>query len=154
MGGNTMIYRAATIDECETLTRLRMAMRKEADGSCCEERLFPATLAFFQQNIKNGSHIALVCEHEGAIIATTGLSLLEMMPTAHHLNGRVARLLNMYVMPEYRRRGIAKQLLAFAVSCASEHGCGRIMLNPSEMGKTLYTNFGFTWLNNEYEYVL
>lgn len=149
-----MNYRAATIDECEVLARLRMHMRKEADGCCCEEQLFPATLAFFQQNMKNGSHIALVCEQEGQIIATAGLSFLEMMPTAKHLNGRVARLLNMYVLPEYRRRGIAKQLLAFAVSCASAQGCGRIMLNPSEMGRTLYTHFGFTLLDNEYEYVL
>lgn len=149
-----MDYRIATVADCDELTRLRMAMRKELDKGFQEENLLPLTRDFFQRNLPNGSHVAFVCEDEGQLVADVGLTLFEMMPTTKSPNGKVARLMNMYVAPQYRRRGIAQNLLKMSVAYAKEIGCTRIMLNPSEMGKTLYLNFGFQAMDNEYEFYL
>lgn len=149
-----MNYRIATIADCDELTRLRMAMRKELDKGFQEDTLLPLTKDFFQRNILNGSHVAFVCEDEGHLVADVGLTLFEMMPTTKSPNGKVVRLMNMYVAPQYRRRGIAQKLLETSVKYAKELGCTRIMLNPSKMGKPLYLNFGFQSMDNEYEFYL
>ena len=62
--------------------------------------------------------------------------------------------MNMYVVPAYRNKEIARKLLNCSITYAKEHQIGKVMLNPSEMGKSLYMNYGF-WLNlNEYDYYM
>ena len=129
-------------------------MRKELDNGFQEEALVSLTKDFFQRNIPNGSHVAFVCEDKGQLVADVGLTLFEVMPTTKSPNGKVARLMNMYVAPQYRRRGIAKRLLEIAVEYVRENNYARIMLNPSAMGKQLYLSFGFQAMDNEYEYHL
>ena len=149
-----MEYRIATIYDCETLTDLRMRMRKELDPDFNSELIYTETLDFFKRNIKSGTHIAFVCEQEGQLIATVGITLFEIMPTTEHPNGKVARLMNMYVEPFYRHKGIARELLNCAMLYVREHQIGKVMLNPSQMGKSLYENYGFQLLPDEYAFYL
>ena len=37
---------------------------------------------------------------------------------------------------------------------AEEHRIGKVMLNPSQMGKSLYENYGFQLLSDEYVFYL
>ena len=149
-----MKYRVATISECEALTDLRMRMRKELDADFNSELIYAKTLDFFKRNINNGTHIAFVCEHDRQLVATVGITLFEIMPTTKYPNGRVARLMNMYVEPSYRHQGIAKKLLDYVMMYAKEHRIGKVMLNPSQMGKSLYENYGFQLLSDEYAFCL
>ena len=149
-----MEYRIATISDCEALTGIRMQMRKELDADFNSELIYAETLDFFKRNIKNGTHIAFICEHNRQTIATAGITLFEIMPTTEHPNGKVARLMNMYVEPIYRHKGIAKALLNCVMLYAKEHQIGKVMLNPSQMGKSLYENYGFQRLPNEYAFYL
>ena len=149
-----MEYRIATISDCKALTDIRMQMRKELDSDFAPELIYADTLDFFKRNIKSGTHIAFVCEHDRQIIATVGVTLFEIMPTTKYRNGKVARLMNMYVSPFYRKRGIAKELLNRVIEYAEEHKIGKIMLNPSHMGKSLYENYGFQRLSDEYIFYL
>ena len=149
-----MEYRIATISDCEALTDIRMQMRKELDADFNSELIYAETLDFFKRNIKSGVHIAFICEHNRQMIATAGITLFEIMPTTEHPNGKVARLMNMYVEPFYRGKGIAKELLNRIMAYAEEHGIGKVMLNPSQMGKSLYENYGFQLLPNEYAFYL
>ena len=149
-----MEYRTATIYDCETLTDLRMRMRKELDSDFNSKLIYAETLDFFKRNIKSGMHIAFVCEHNKQMIATVGITLFEIMPTTEHPNSKVARLMNMYVEPVYRHKGIAKALLNYVMLYAKEHRIGKVMLNPSHMGKSLYENYGFQLLSDEYVFYL
>lgn len=45
--------------------------------------------------------------------------------------------------PLYRRRGIARELLARVVEEARKYGCGTVQITASDMGVLLYTDFGF-----------
>ena len=149
-----MEYRIATIYDCETLTDLRMRMRKELDSDFNFELIYAETMDFFKRNIKSGTHIAFVCEYDKQIIGTVGITLFEIMPTTEHPNGKVARLMNMYVEPIYRHKGIAKALLNCAMMYVRENQIGKIMLNPSRTGKSLYENYGFQPLSDEYVFYL
>ena len=121
-----MEYRIATISDCETLTDLRMKMRKELDSGFTSKLIYEETLDFFKRNIKNGTHIAFVCEHNKVMIATVGITLFEIMPTTKQPNGKVARLMNMYVEPFYRGKGIAKELLNYVMAYVKEHQIGKV----------------------------
>ena len=149
-----MEYRIATIYDCEALTELRMRMRRELDADFNSELIYAQTLDFFKRNIKKGTNIAFACEHDRQMIATAGITLFEIMPTTEHPNGKVARLMNMYVEPLYRSKGIAKELLNRVMTYAREHQIGKVVLNPSQMGKSLYKNYGFQLLPDEYVFYL
>ena len=58
-------------------------------------------------------------------------------------DGRRAIIHHMCVHPEYRRHGIARQLLSRVVEEARAYGCGAVQITASDMGVLLYTNFGF-----------
>lgn len=58
--------------------------------------------------------------------------------------------MNMYTVPQQRRRGVATGMLAFVLAYAQRNALGRIMLNASPMGKPLYEGFGFQLIPNEY----
>ena len=149
-----MKYRIATISDCEDLTAIRMQMRREIDSDFNSELIYAETLDFFKRNIENGTHIAFVCEHDRQMIATVGITLFEIMPTTEHPNGKAARLMNMYVEPFYRGKGIAKELLNRVMAYAVEHQIGKVVLNPSPMGKLLYEDYGFQLLPDEYAFYL
>lgn len=146
-----MKFYKAGLENCEELTSLRLAMRKERDSTFDETELRISTRSFFARNIRNGTHVAFVCEADGVLIATVGLSLFEMPPTDKLKNGKVIKLMNMYTLPTYRRKGIAKKLLEMALTFAKENEYYKIMLNASPMGKLLYEQTGFVLLDNEYE---
>ena len=65
------------------------------------------------------------------------------MPTFHNPSGRCAYIMNMYVRPDYRRRGIATAILDLLVTDARERGAGRIALEATEAGRPLYEKYGF-----------
>lgn len=75
-----------------------------------------------------------------------------MPPTARLKNSRVARLMNMSVLPEYRRRGAARRLLKSIADYAAAYCSEKIMLNASPMGELLYAFFRFERISGGYEF--
>ncbi len=58
----------------------------------------------------------------------------------------VCELMNIAVLPEYRRNGIAQKLLERCVLCAANNGCDRILLevrSSNNSAKALYEKNGF-----------
>ena len=69
-------------------------------------------------------------------------------------SGKIGLLSSMYTDLEYRRRGIAKELLSRVIDDAREYGCGTIQITASDMGVKLYTDFGFVHNGNFMQYKL
>ena len=63
-------------------------------------------------------------------------------------------LSSMFTDKEYRRRGIAKELLTRVVNEAREYGCGTVQITASDMGVLLYSDFGFVKNGNFMQYKL
>lgn len=60
----------------------------------------------------------------------------------------------MFTSKEYRRQGIAKELLSRVVNEAREYGCGTVQITASDMGVLLYRDFGFVENGNFMQYTL
>jgi len=66
----------------------------------------------------------------------------------YDLECRRATILNVYVYPEFRRRGIARQLMEVMISWCRREGFAGVTLHASDDGRHLYESLGFE-LSNE-----
>jgi GNAT superfamily N-acetyltransferase len=81
---------------------------------------------------------------EGKHIVGGGAVLINPWPShPYDLECRRATILNLYVYPEFRRKGIARQLMRRMMDWCREQGFAAVYLHASEDGKPLYEALGF-----------
>ncbi|WP_407941670.1 GNAT family N-acetyltransferase [Noviherbaspirillum galbum] len=90
-----------------------------------------------------GSYIGLFAEAQCEIIAGAGLLLLEWGPTRGDSNPIRARVVNVWTRPDWRRRGVATDLVKRLLARAEIIGIQAIGLDSTPMSKALYRSLGF-----------
>ena len=81
-------------------------------------------------------------------VGSAGLLILDWAP--HFLDPRCDRrgyILNVFVEPEYRGRGIAKALTLECMAEAKRRGIGVLALHASKKGQPVYERLGFKTSN-------
>ncbi|NTU72307.1 MAG: GNAT family N-acetyltransferase [Coriobacteriia bacterium] len=76
-------------------------------------------------------------------VATVVVVWQSVPPSPRNFAGRQAYVLGMYVLPEYRRKGIARALMTATIDCATASGVPLITLHASDQGRELYERLGF-----------
>ena len=104
--------------------------------------------------MKDGTFVSWIAVDNGKIIATSGMSFVEKPPYFGCPSGKMGLLSSMFTNPDYRRMGIAKELLNRVVDEARRYGCGTVQITASDMGAKLYTDYGFIHNNNFMQYKL
>ena len=107
--------------------------------------------AYYRDALSDATHTAILAFDGDALVGAGGVSYYRVMPTFHNPTGRCAYIMNMYVRPAYRRRGIATAMLDLLVADARRHGAGRIGLEATNMGRPLYEKYGFIRAEGEME---
>lgn len=102
----------------------------------------------------DGTFVSWLGLDKDKIIGMSGMSCVEKPPHFGCPNGRGGLLSSMFTDPNYRRLGIAKELLTRVVNEARMHGCGRVQMTTSDMGTLLYTDSGFVKHENFMHYKL
>ena len=59
-------------------------------------------------------------------------------------DGTNGYLMNIYSLPQYRGRGIGKQIVEYLIRDAKARGTGKIYLESAPAAKKLYFDLGFT----------
>ena len=138
-------YRRATVEDVETLAALRWAMETERHPELQVDRdtYFAAVRASIRGEIERGAHIDFLAESGGEAIACAVLIWWTLLPSLMELHRTRGYVSSVYTKPEYRRRGIARQLMENLMACAREMGMSRLILYASEMGRPLYLDLGF-----------
>ena len=146
-------YRKLTADDLDTFIQMRIRQLREEGG---EEDidLVPALKDYYERHMSDGTFVSWLALDEGKIIGTSGMSFVEKPPYYGCPTGRIGLLSSMYTDPEYRRQGIAKELLTRVVEEARAYGCRTVQITASDMGVLLYTNFGFVKNGNFMQYKL
>jgi len=70
--------------------------------------------------------------------------LTKKPPYSANTTGKTGLISSMYVVPEFRRHGIAKCLLGYVQRWAKRNGIGTLHVTASEQSEKLYKACGFT----------
>jgi GNAT superfamily N-acetyltransferase len=148
-----IIYRKLTENDLETFINMRINQLRE-EGATDEMDLSPALMDYYQRHLANGTFVSWLALDGDKIIGTSGMSFVEKPPYFGCPTGRIGLLSSMYTNPDYRRQGIARELLRRVVEEARAYGCGTVQITASDMGVLLYSNFGFVKNKNFMQYKL
>jgi GNAT superfamily N-acetyltransferase len=102
-----------------------------------QERL----LRHFVNEMEQGLLQWFVAEDAGRIIGTCAAFL--GAGRSNILKDVTATLAGVYVLPEYRRRGLARALTELAIGWCRQRGCAAVRLHASPAGRPLYESLGF-----------
>lgn len=149
----TIEYRKLTEKELDTFIDMRITQLRE-EGAKEEIDLRPALKDYYDRHMGDGTFVAWLAADGDKIVGTSGMSFVEKPPYFGCPNGKIGLLSSMFTSSDYRRQGIAKELLTRVVDEAREYGCGTVQITASDMGVLLYTDFGFVKNGNFMHYKL
>ena len=146
-------YRKLTSGDLDIFIQMRIRQLRE-EGAKEDIDLVPALKDYYERHMSDGTFVSWLAMDGEKIIGTSGMSFVEKPPYFGCPSGKIGLLSSMYTDPEYRRRGIAKELLTRVVDEAKAFGCGTVQITASDMGVLLYTDFGFVKNGNFMQYKL
>ena len=146
-------YQKLTENELDTFIRMRIQQLRE-EGATEDIDLVPALHDYYSRHMADGTFVSWLAMDGDRIVGTSGMSFVEKPPYFGCPNGRIGLLSSMFTDPDYRRMGIAKELLSRVINEARDYGCGTVQITASDMGVLLYTDFGFVKNKNFMHYKL
>lgn len=94
--------------------------------------------------LQDGSYFGYVISSEGRPIAGVGLMLIDWPPhPAHPTQAQRGYVLNVFVEPEFRRRGLATELMRLAEEEFDRRGVEFSILHATDKGQPLYRGLGW-----------
>jgi ribosomal protein S18 acetylase RimI-like enzyme len=121
--------------------------RMFVDSGQADEARMKTVIANFvpwvRTRLIDGRYVGWLTEKDGRVVAGAGMLLMDFPP--HWMDPEPVRayLLNVYVAPEFRGRGLARELLEMAVNDARRRGIKVVSLHASKFGRPLYERNGF-----------
>jgi GNAT superfamily N-acetyltransferase len=138
--------RAATAADAALITAHRRAMFAAMGRT--QDSILDAMCRNFQpwvtRMLVEGKYAGWITEDDGRPVASAGLLVLDwpphpLDPTSDHRG----YLLNVFVEPDYRKRGMAHALVDLCVEEAHRRGLRVIALHTSDAARPVYESFGF-----------
>ena len=154
-----IIYKKLTDAELDTFISMRISQLTEeytSEGKNVPDDvdLESALKDFYHRHMADGTFVSWLALDGEKIIGTSGMSFVEKPPYFTCPTEKLGLLSSMYTDPDYRRMGIAKELLNRVVEEARAYGCGAVHITASNMGVKLYTAYGFVHNRNFMQYSL
>ena len=146
-------YRKLTDKELDTFIQMRIRQLRE-EGAKEDIDLAPALRDYYERHMADGTFVSWLAMDGGQIVGTSGMSFVEKPPYFGCPSGKMGLLSSMFTDPNYRRRGIARELLSRVVEEARKYGCGTVQITASDVGVLLYADFGFVKNGNFMQYKL
>ena len=146
-------YQKLTENELNIFIKMRIQQLRE-EGATEDIDLVSALNDYYSRHMADGTFVSWLAMDGDRIVGTSGMSFVEKPPYFGCPNGRIGLLSSMFTDPDYRRMGIAKELLSRVINEARDYGCGTVQITASDMGVLLYTDFGFVKNNNFMHYKL
>ena len=147
---NNITVRTADKNDIETLVKFRFLYMTDVEGELSEKQvnaLNEQLPVYFEKHIGQ-DFTAYLAEDNGKPVAVIFMVRLEKPASVHFLSGSTCYLMNVYTDFEYRRMGIASQILDRLIADARAEGITCIDLSATEMGRHVYLKKGFVARGN------
>lgn len=146
-------YKRLTENELDIFIEMRINQLRE-EGAKEDIDLKPALKDYYSRHMTEGTFVSWIAVDGNKIIGTSGMSFVEKPPYFSCPSRKIGLLSSMFTEPDYRRMGIAKELLHRVIEEARKYGCGSIQITASDMGVKLYKAYGFVHNGNFMQYKL
>lgn len=138
-------YRSVGPADLELICRHRYEMFK-ASGRA-DEDLAPMGAAFepwLRPRLLDGRYFGWIAESGGRPVGGLGMMVVDWPPhPSHPRQDRRGYVLNVFVEPDQRGRGVAHGLLDLAVAEARRRGVEYMFLHATAMGRPIYERRGW-----------
>ena len=142
----------ATAGDAPLLARYRVAMFRDMNriAPSDEAALEGESAHTLRAAIARGEYVAwLLLDDAGTPIGSAGLLIRSMLPrpaagAGKLLIGREGLVVNVFIDPAWRRRGLARQLMEAVIAWGRAEGLARLVLHASDDGRPLYEALGFS----------
>lgn len=141
-----MRIRKAGIEDIDLLIKLRMDYLSADKGPMTheeQEEIRPKLKDYFTKWITNGGFAAFIAEADGNVLSTAFLSIVERPPRSAYSSYLVGTVYNVFTYAEFRRKGIATQVMSALMEEAESLGVASVDLSATKDGKPLYEKLGF-----------
>lgn len=135
-------YRKLVDKDLDVLIEMRISQLQE-EGAEATFDLKPYLQDYYIRHLQDNTFVSWLAIDDNKIVGTSGMSFVEKPPYYSCPSGKIGLLSSMYVIKEYRRKGIAKFLLDKVINEAKNFGCATVQITASDMGVLLYTDYGF-----------
>jgi ribosomal protein S18 acetylase RimI-like enzyme len=140
-----MNIRTLCADDLDLVCRHREEMFRDAGRA--DDVLIPMTKHFrewVKPRLLDGTYFGFVLLDDSAAVAGIGLMLIDWPPhPMHPTQDKRGYVLNVFVEPAYRNRGLARELMQLADEEFIRRGVSYAVLHATEKGKPLYQ--GLDW---------
>ncbi len=142
--------RRATANDADLITRHRKAMfadMRDAPESVLDEMAHHFE-PWVRRMLANSKYAGWIISDGDRDIASAGFLVLDWAPHFLDPSGEErGYVLNVFVEPEYRRRGLAQALMTECMDEARRRGIRVVALHASGKGQPVYEKLGFTTSN-------
>jgi GNAT superfamily N-acetyltransferase len=141
---STASIRRAGLDDAAALARLRWVWRttERAEFGLSQPDF---EVAFREWWVRRESgHGAYIAEVDGTAIGMAWLAVFERIPQPRQLERLAGNVQSVFVLEDFRNRGVGQALVEAAIAEASARGLGYLIVHPSERAFPLYRRLGFT----------
>jgi len=146
---NHYSIRAANTADVEIIAHQRAMIFQDMgilpDGDTEAEALLSATISWLHGLFAKQEYIGWLVQDREEIVAGGGIQLREKGPIPNCCRiGRWGHILNIYVIPAHRRRGLARLIMEQAMQWSKANQLDHLTLTASSEGRPLYESLGFT----------
>lgn len=138
--------RKATLEDLNLLIKLRLDYMQDEFGSIAAETkamICNQLESYLQQHLPDENFVAVLAEIDGTLASVAFLSLSHMPAGLNFPTGKIGTVLNVLTYPQYRRQGLATQVLGQTIEEAKQLKVSSIRLSATADGKDLYEKLGF-----------
>jgi GNAT superfamily N-acetyltransferase len=146
MTNSEITIREAAPSEVAVILHHRRSMFRDMNEGTAEEldRMVEVARPLLQQALANGSYRHwLAIDGLGRVAGGGGVLLSPWPANPHDPCIERALILNVYTEAEFRRRGVARQVMAAILKWIKAHGLRGVNLHASDEGRHLYEALGF-----------
>jgi len=135
------------MEDISVLVEYRLFYLSELQGDMEESyqhQLQKDLTAYFEKAMQEGRFIAVLAEMNGKVISFGGMVIKEIPGDANRSTYLEGDILNMYTIPEARRKGISSLILEKLLEEAKLMGMTKVALHTSKDGEKLYRKYHFS----------
>ena len=143
---SSFTYRLATPQDVQQLVELRILMQVEVNGLTnldVSTSYLDKVIDYFEAVVGTDKYTSVIALDGEYIIAAVGVCFYEKPPSISGGSGVVGYVTNVYTREDYRKRGVATQLMKDLNELARKKRIDKLHLGATEDGINLYKSIGY-----------